>query len=151
MTQVVTSTPPRLRSIPVGLMRQGDAMAIITCVTTPHKGLDFTVNYVWHLKERMNTNARPFKHSSLASAVAAQAPSSKLPIFGVVGVRPSAARALPLGEGEEQEFSDDRRHSGLTVANGSGCAASLRGPVGATRFATLIRSKTISHTAARVV
>jgi hypothetical protein len=35
----------------VGWRRHGDAMSIITCVTTPHKDLDFTVNYVWHLLE----------------------------------------------------------------------------------------------------
>jgi hypothetical protein len=54
----------------------------------------------------------------------------------VVGVRPSAARALPLGEGEEQASSDDGRHSSPAGANGRGCAASLRGPDAAARYAT---------------
>ena len=48
----------------VGLRHQGAAIYIITCVATPHKGLYCTVNYVWHLTERMTTNARPFKHST---------------------------------------------------------------------------------------
>jgi hypothetical protein len=95
----------------VGLRRQGDAMATITYVTTPHNVLNFSVIYVWHLTETMTLNACPFKQSSLASAVAAQTASSKLPIFVVVVVRPSAARALPLGEGEEQASSDYGRNS----------------------------------------
>jgi hypothetical protein len=86
----------------VGWRRQGDAMAIITCVTTPHKGIDFTVNYVWHLLEGVSPNACPFKHSSLASAVAAQTASPKLPIFGVFGVRPSAAKHCPSGKGRSR-------------------------------------------------
>jgi hypothetical protein len=97
----IHATPAVLNPL-VGLRRQGDAMATITCVTTPHKGLDFTVNYVWHLTERMTPNACPFKHSSLASAFAVQTASSKLPIFGVFGVRPSADRRCPSGKGRSR-------------------------------------------------
>jgi hypothetical protein len=94
-------------------------MATITCVTTPHKGLDLAVNYVWHLKERMSSNACPFKHSSMASAVADQTASSKLPIFGVVGVRPSAARRCPSGKGRS-------RHHQMTAGT-----PARRAPMGA--------------------
>jgi hypothetical protein len=79
--------------------RQGDAMAIRTCVITPHNGLDSTVNYVWHLLEGMAPNACPFNIPSLASVVAVQTASPKLPIFGVFGVSPFAAQHRSSGKG----------------------------------------------------
>jgi hypothetical protein len=45
-----------------GWRHPGDAMAIITYVTTLHESLDHTVNYVWHILERMvPPNACPFQ------------------------------------------------------------------------------------------
>jgi hypothetical protein len=44
---------PAVLNLLVGWRHPGDAMAIITCVTTPHESLIHTVNYIWHLLERM--------------------------------------------------------------------------------------------------
>jgi hypothetical protein len=74
-------------------------MAIRTCVITPHNGLDSTVNYVWHLLEGISPNACPFNIPSLASVVAVQTASPKLPIFGVFGVSPFAAQHRSSGKG----------------------------------------------------
>jgi hypothetical protein len=57
----IHATPAALNPL-VGRSHPGDAMAIITCVTTPHESVDHTVNYVWHLLERMfPPNACPFQ------------------------------------------------------------------------------------------
>jgi hypothetical protein len=57
----IPATPAVLNPL-VGRRHPGDAVAIITCVTTPPEGLDHTVNYVWHLLDRMfPPNACPFQ------------------------------------------------------------------------------------------
>jgi hypothetical protein len=57
----IHATPAVLNPL-VGRRHTGDAMTIITCVTTPHESLDHTVNYVWHLLETMfSPNVCPFQ------------------------------------------------------------------------------------------
>jgi hypothetical protein len=110
-----------------GRSHPGDAMAIVTCVTTPPESLDHTVNYLWHL---LKGSSRPMRvssrHSSAPYAVAAHTVSSKPPLRSTA----------PRGRGESG-ITDDNRHSVPAGVNGRGCAASLRGPVAAARYATV--------------
>jgi hypothetical protein len=56
----IHATPAVLNPL-VGRRHLGDAMAIITCVTTLHESLYHTVNYVCHILERVfPPNACPF-------------------------------------------------------------------------------------------
>jgi hypothetical protein len=84
----IHATPAIINPL-VGRRHPVDAMAIITCVTTPHESLDHTVNYVWHLLEGMfQPNACPFQtflrairrrrpHRILETSAAQHGPSGK--------------------------------------------------------------------------
>jgi hypothetical protein len=48
----IHATPAVLNPL-VGRRNLGDAMAIITCVTTLQESLDHTVNYVWQILKRV--------------------------------------------------------------------------------------------------
>jgi hypothetical protein len=48
----IHATPAVLNPL-VGRGHLGDAMPIITCVTTLQESLDHTVNYVWHILKRV--------------------------------------------------------------------------------------------------
>jgi hypothetical protein len=73
----------------VGRRHLGDAMAIVTCVTTLHESLDHTVNYVWNILERVfPPNTCPFPtflratrrrrpHRTLETSAAQHGPSGK--------------------------------------------------------------------------
>jgi hypothetical protein len=76
----IHTTPAVLNPL-VERRHPGDAMAIITCVTTPPESLDHTVNYVWNLLERIFRPMRArSRHSSAPSAVVAHTVSSKPPL-----------------------------------------------------------------------
>jgi hypothetical protein len=103
-------------------------MAIITCVTTLQESLDHTVNYVWHiLKREFPPNVCPFQ--SVLRSIRRRRPHRI--------VESSAAQQAPRGRGEAG-ITDDNRHSVPAGVNGRGCAASLRGPVAAARYATTL-------------
>jgi hypothetical protein len=75
------------------------------------------------------------RHSSAPSAVAAHTVYSKPPLRS----------KAPRGRGEAG-ITDDNRHSVPAGVNGRGCAASLRGPVAAARYATTYRTRGIVST-----
>jgi hypothetical protein len=57
----IRATPAVLNPL-VGRRHLGDAMAIITCVTTLQECLDHTVDYVWHILKRVfPPNMCPFQ------------------------------------------------------------------------------------------
>jgi hypothetical protein len=84
----IRATPAVLNPL-VGRRHLGDAMAIITCVTTLQKSLDHTVNYVWHILKRVfPPNMCPFQtdrrsirrrrpHRIVQSSAAQHGPSGK--------------------------------------------------------------------------
>jgi hypothetical protein len=117
---------PAVLNPQVGRRHPGDAMAIITCVATPHESLEHIVNYVWHLLESMfPPNACPVPDiPPRHPAVAAHTVSSKPPLRGTVP------------RGRKQASTDDGWRSIPAGVNGRGCAASLRGSVAAARYAT---------------
>jgi hypothetical protein len=120
----IHTTPAVLNPL-VGRRLLGDSMAIITCVTTLQESLDHIVNYVWHiLKLVFPPKVCPFR--TVLRSIRRRRPHRI--------VESSAVQHGPSGK--EKACTDDGRRPIPAGVNGRGCAASLRGPVAAARYAT---------------